>query len=72
MELVQTVSQYVRLRKQGANWMGVCPWCEADMMSVSPARQIFYCFGCNKGGTANVFIRDCPIPLDNVVEFPKT
>lgn len=60
-ELVSVVEQYVRLDKRsGANFFGLCPFHQEDTpsFSVSPSKQIFYCFGCNKGGNVINFIME--------------
>ena len=60
-ELVAVVEQYVRLDKRsGSNYFGLCPFHSEDTpsFSVSPAKQIYYCFGCHKGGDVVHFIMD--------------
>lgn len=60
-ELVGVVEQYVRLDKRsGSNFFGLCPFHREDTpsFSVSPAKQIYYCFGCHKGGDVIHFIMD--------------
>ncbi len=54
-DIVEVVSDYVLLKKTGKNYSGLCPFhAEKDAsFTVSPAKQIFHCFGCNTGG--NVF-----------------
>ncbi len=57
-DILELVSQYVVLKKQGRNFVGLCPFHNEDTasFSVSPDKQIFYCFGCNKGGNAINFL----------------
>lgn len=58
LDIVDTVSQYVVLKKSGANYWGICPF-HADKhpsMSVSPARGIYKCFSCGAGGDALNFL----------------
>ncbi len=60
-ELVGVVEQYVRLDKRsGSNYFGLCPFHAEDTpsFSVSPSKQIYYCFGCHKGGDVIHFIMD--------------
>ena len=60
-ELVAVVDQYVRLDKRsGSNYFGLCPFHSEDTpsFSVSPAKQIYYCFGCHKGGDVIHFVMD--------------
>ena len=60
-ELVSVVEQYVRLEKKtGSNFFGLCPFHSEDTpsFSVSPSKQIFYCFGCHKGGDVIRFIME--------------
>jgi DNA primase len=60
-DIVSVVEQYVRLDKRsGSNFFGLCPFHNEDTpsFSVSPQKQIFYCFGCHKGGNVITFIRE--------------
>jgi len=54
------VSDYVTLRKRGANLIGLCPFHneKTPSFSVSPAKGIFKCFGCGKGGNSIHFIME--------------
>ena len=58
-DIVEIVSQYVQLKKSGANYFGLCPFHneKTGSFSVSPDKQIFYCFGCHAGGDAITFVR---------------
>ncbi len=49
--VVELIGQYVKLRKTGRNYSGLCPFhAEKDpSFSVNPERQSFHCFGCKKG-----------------------
>lgn len=60
-DIVPVVEQYVRLEKRsGANFFGLCPFHREDTpsFSVSPGKQIYYCFGCHKGGNVIGFIME--------------
>lgn len=54
-DIVQIISERVILKKSGKNFLGLCPFHaeKTPSFSVSPNKQIFYCFGCGVGG--NVF-----------------
>ncbi len=60
-DIVEVVSSYVMLDKKSAlNHFGLCPFHEekTPSFSVSPGKQIFYCFGCQKGGNVIKFIQE--------------
>ncbi len=59
-DLVQVVSSYVVLKKNGRKFWGLCPFHgeKTASFSVDPERQLFYCFGCKKGGTVFTFISE--------------
>lgn len=59
-QIQDVVSDYVTLRKRGANLIGLCPFHneKTPSFSVSPAKGIFKCFGCGKGGNAVHFIME--------------
>ncbi|MDT3386769.1 MAG: CHC2 zinc finger domain-containing protein, partial [Bacteroidota bacterium] len=58
--IVDVVSEFVALKKSGANFKGLCPFHNEKTPSffVSPARGTCHCFGCGKGGNAITFIMD--------------
>lgn len=57
-DIVSVVSEYVSLRKAGKNFVGLCPFHQerTPSFTVSPDRQMFYCFGCGKGGDVFSFL----------------
>lgn len=59
-DIVRIVQDYVSLKKKGSNWMACCPFHKEKTasFSVSPAKEIFYCFGCHKGGSVFNFVME--------------
>jgi len=58
LSIVEVVSEYVPLKRAGANYTGLCPFHaeKTPSFNVNPAREIFHCFGCGVGGNAFSFI----------------
>ncbi len=58
VDVVDIVSARVKLRKQGANYMGCCPFHQekSASFSVSQSKQFYYCFGCGASGNAIGFL----------------
>lgn len=59
-DIVDIVSQHVKLSRRGRNYFGLCPFHGEDTpsFSVSPEKQIFHCFGCGKGGNVITFVME--------------
>ena len=59
-DLVDVVSDRVRLKKQGKNYMGLCPFHneKSPSFSVDSAQNLYYCFGCRRGGDVFKFIQE--------------
>jgi DNA primase len=59
-DIVRIVQDYVSLKKAGANWRAPCPFHKETKPSfnVNPGKEMFFCFGCHKGGTVFNFIME--------------
>ncbi len=57
-DIVTVIGEYVKLRPQGRNYVGLCPFHQekTPSFSVSPEKQFFYCFGCQAGGDVFRFL----------------
>lgn len=57
-DIIEVVSEAVLLKKTGKNFVGLCPFHseKTPSFTVSPQKQIFYCFGCAAGGNVISFI----------------
>ena len=60
VRIEEVVEEFVTLRKRGVNLIGLCPFHgeKTPSFNVSPARNIFKCFGCGKGGDAITFLKE--------------
>ena len=58
-DIVDIIGSYITLKKKGANYWGPCPFHseKTASFSVSPAKQIFKCFGCGEGGNVFTFLQ---------------
>ncbi|MEK6334341.1 MAG: DNA primase [Acidobacteriota bacterium] len=59
-DIVRIVQDYVTLKKAGANWVAPCPFHKETKpsFSVNPAKEMFFCFGCHKGGSVFTFVME--------------
>ncbi|WP_158735073.1 DNA primase [Alteribacillus sp. YIM 98480] len=60
LDIVEIISEYIQLKKQGKHYMGLCPFHgeKTPSFSVSPDRQLYHCFGCGAGGNAITFVME--------------
>ena len=59
-DIVDVVSSYVKLQRKGSSYFGLCPFHneKSPSFSVSPGKQMYYCFGCGAGGNVLTFIME--------------
>lgn len=59
-DIVDVIGEYVRLKKSGRNYMGLCPFHneKSPSFSVSQDKQLYHCFGCGESGNLFSFLRD--------------
>lgn len=57
-DIVDVIGGYVRLQKKGSSYFGLCPFHneKTGSFSVTPSKQMFYCFGCGAGGNVFTFL----------------
>ena len=60
LDVVDVISQFLELKKTGANFKACCPFHGETTPSfvVSPAKQIYHCFGCGEGGDSIKFVME--------------
>ena len=58
-DIVSIISQFITLKKKGSNYMCCCPFHneKTPSFSVSPTKQMYYCFGCHTGGNVITFLQ---------------
>ena len=59
-DIVDVISQYVKLTRRGSTYFGLCPFHneKTPSFSVTPSKQMYYCFGCGAGGNVYNFIME--------------
>ncbi|HAC65388.1 MAG TPA: DNA primase, partial [Cyanothece sp. UBA12306] len=60
IDIYDVISDYVVLKKRGKDYVGLCPFHgeKTPSFSVSPTKQVYYCFGCAEGGNAIKFLME--------------
>ena len=60
IDIIDVVGEFVKLKKRGANYLGVCPFHneKTPSFTVSPSKEIFKCFGCGKSGNTISFLME--------------
>ena len=59
-DIVDVISGYVKLTRRGSSYFGLCPFHneKSPSFSVSPGKQMYYCFGCGAGGNVFTFLME--------------
>ena len=71
-DIVDVISGYVRIQKKGSSYFGLCPFHneKSPSFSVSPGRQMYYCFGCGAGGNVFTFAMEYEnLTFPEAIEF---
>ncbi|HWB27827.1 MAG TPA: DNA primase [Chitinophagaceae bacterium] len=60
IDIIDIVGEFVKLKKRGANYLGLCPFHgeKTPSFTVSPAKEIYKCFGCGRSGNSITFLME--------------
>ncbi|MGL6282766.1 MAG: CHC2 zinc finger domain-containing protein, partial [Microcoleaceae cyanobacterium] len=60
LDIYDIIAEHIVLKKRGKNFVGLCPFHDEKTPSftVSPAKQMYYCFGCGNGGNGIKFLME--------------
>src|SRR5215510_22530 len=60
IDIIDVVGEFVKLKKRGANYLGLCPFHNerTPSFTFSPSKEIYKCFGCGKSGNTITFLMD--------------
>src|SRR3954468_22113423 len=60
IDIVEIISEFVKLKKRGANYLGLCPFYneKSPSFTVSPSKEIYKCFGCGRSGNSISFLME--------------
>src|SRR5918993_3690314 len=60
IDIIEIVGGFIKLKKRGANYLGLCPFHneKSPSFTVSPAKEIYKCFGCGRSGNTISFIME--------------
>jgi DNA primase len=60
IDIVDTIGGFVKLKKRGANYLGLCPFHNerTPSFTVSPSKEIYKCFGCGRSGNTISFLME--------------
>ena len=60
IDIIEIVGGFVKLKKRGANYLGLCPFHneKSPSFTVSPAKEIYKCFGCGRSGNSIGFLME--------------
>src|SRR5437870_13769366 len=60
IDIIDVIGEYIKLKKRGANYLGLCPFHgeKTPSFTVSPAKEIYKCFGCGRSGNTITFLME--------------